>query len=410
MSVYDAAKTPDTSNSSVHSAVFSVLPIAAGLTAACSYYNQAMLGRISNEFGTGASVIVLIPALTQLGNALGVLLIAPIGDGVERKKLLVTTVWSLVLALCMASLAPSFLWLAVASFFIGLAASAPQQLVPLSVQLAHPLARGKVTGVMLSGILIGLLFSRAISGFVADLWHWRAMFLIAAASVAAIGLVLRWSLPRCEPVSRIGYTQLIGSLRFQLKLHPTLLRISCAQALLFASLLGFWSTMPLAVFEDSANMTSAGVGAIGFAGIGGVLAALYAGRCADRYGAGRVSLAGLTIVLCSFAFLALTGPSIWALIFGLLFLDAGVQSSHAANQSRICALDALARNRLNTIFMASVLLGGSCGAVLGGIIFVWFGWSGVCGFGIAATCLSFLLLPETRSSAWATFLRVPAKG
>ncbi|EKF17696.1 MFS transporter [Nitratireductor pacificus] len=393
----------------MQSSLLTVLSLSAGLTAACSYYNQSMLGNISDDFGLSASIVVLVPALTQLGNALGVLLIAPMGDSVDRKKLLILTISCLVLALTMAAVAPSFHWLAAASFLIGLTASVPQQLVPLSVHLASPQARGRVTGIMLSGILIGLLFSRAISGFVADHWNWRAMFLLAAISIAAVTALLARRLPRTAPAGQITYAELIGSLRSLIVAHPCLLRISCAQALLFSALLGFWSTLPLTVQDGPDGLSSAGIGAIGLAGIGGVIAASYAGRCADRYGAGRIASSGLFIVLSSFVFLAYSGTAVWSMVIGLFLMDAGVQASHAANQSRVCALDPAARNRLNTVFMASVLIGGSLGAILGGMVFAWLGWLGVCGLGMAAISLSYLLLPGSVPLAGERQLTVPAK-
>lgn len=177
-------------------ALIRLLAIAAGAAVANSYYNQAFLGHLTADFGLAAGAAAIIPVLTQAGNALGVLFLAPLGDRLERKSLILVTIAALVAALIGAALAPGFVWLVVASLAVGLFATVAQQLVPLAVHLAPPAERGRTLGKVTGGILIGILLARTVSGTISDLWGWPFVFWFAAALMIAIGLALALWLPR----------------------------------------------------------------------------------------------------------------------------------------------------------------------------------------------------------------------
>lgn len=374
------------------------LSTAAGLSVANSYYNQPMLSRLSSDFGLAAATVALVPVLTQFGNAIGVLFIAPLGDRIERKLLILVTITALVLALISAALANSFEWLVIASFFVGLFATVAQQLVPLSVHIAPAKMKGQVLGTVTGGILIGILLSRVLSGFVTDLWDWHIMFWVAALLMTLIGIALALMLPRVVPTTHVSYFNLIASLWSLLRTHALLRRAIVIQALIFAAFLGFWSNLAMHLAQEPFHLGSSWVGLVALVGAGGAIAAPVAGRFADRRGPEAVIALGAAMVVAAFvSFIAIQG-SIAALIIGVIVMDLGVQSSQVANQARVYALDPTARSRLNTIFMATMLLGGSLGAGAAGLAFSKFGWTGSCVFGAlsAGTALLIALIkPST---------------
>jgi len=371
-------------------ALLIVLSTSAGLAVANSYYNQPMLGQLARDFGLTAAAVASIPVLTQLGNAIGVLFIAPLGDRLERKRLILATTAALVAALVAAAISSTFMGLATASFLVGLFATVAQQIVPLSIHIAPPRSKGQVLGTITGGILLGILLSRTISGFITDWWDWHAMFWIAAVLMSIMGLVLAWKLPRVEPTTNVGYLSLLGSLWTLVRAHPLLRKAVFIQALVFAAFLAFWSNLAVLLATEPYNLGGSAVGLIALAGAGGALAAPIAGRFADKRGPASVVVAGTTMVIVAFVLFGAFQGSITVLVAGVIIMDLGVQSSQIANQARVYALDPTARSRLNTVFMATMLLGGSLGAGAGGIAFSIYGWTGTCVFGATAAVIACL--------------------
>ncbi|WP_051312667.1 MFS transporter [Pseudodonghicola xiamenensis] len=368
-----------------------LLAMGAGAAVANSYYNQALLGHLTADFGLRAGFAVTVPVLTQIGNAVGVLFLAPLGDRLERKSLILVTIGALAVALIGAAVSPGFIWLAVASLAVGLGATVAQQIVPLAVHLAAPAERGRVLGTVTGGILIGILLARAVGGLISDTWGWSVVFWFAAALMIVIGGALAIWLPRVPPTTTLSYPRLIGSLWRLIRSHRVLRRAVAVQFLIFAAFIGFWSTLALLLAEPVYGLGGAAVGLLALVGVAGALAAPMAGAMSDRYGAGPIVSIGACLVLIAFLVFWLWQASLVGLVVGILVLDLAVQSSQVANQARIYALDPTARSRLNTVFMATMLAGGAFGAGIGGAAYVYWGWSGVCAFGVLSAALAFLL-------------------
>jgi predicted MFS family arabinose efflux permease len=378
-------------------ALLAILSVSAGLAVANVYYNQSMLGRLAAEFDLSAGVAASISVVTQFGNAIGVILIAPLGDCGERKRLILLTVAALVVALVGAAIAPSFTWLVVASFLVGLFGTVAQQIVPLSVHVAPAQAKGQVLGIVTAGILVGILLSRTISGIVTDWWNWRIMFAIAAAIMSGVGAALAWKLPKVQPITRLPYVDLLGSFWPLLRDHGILRYAIAIQALVFGAFLAFWSNLAVFLSRKPFSLGASAVGLIALAGATGALAAPIAGRIADKRGPDLVIIAGALTVAVAFVLLAAFRQSLAVLVIGVVIMDVGVQASQVANQARVHALDPAARSRLNTIFMASMLFGGAIGAGIGGSAFSRFGWAGPCVLGTAAATAALVLaLIESR--------------
>jgi predicted MFS family arabinose efflux permease len=379
------------STSTVSPGLLTILAVGAGLTVANNYYNQAMLGILAHEFGLAAATVSILPVVTQLGNVAGIVFLAPLGDILERRALILLTMLGLIVALFAAAVAPGFLWLAAAGTAIGVCATVTQQIVPLAVHLAAPSDRGRVLGIVTGGILIGILLARTISGIVSDLWGWRAMFWAAGGLMLLTTAALTWRLPRVAPISDLNYPRLLGSLWTLVCSHRILRRAIAIQALIFAAFMGFWSNLAL-VFDAAPYFLGAtAVGLMALIGVAGALMAPLSGRFADRRGPGTIVSIAAGFLMVAFAIFGLFQGSLAAMIVGILIMDLAVQSSQVANQARVNALDPAARSRLNTIFMATMILGGACGAGAGGVAYSQWGWSGTCFFGAAFAAMALVL-------------------
>jgi len=386
---------PDPTNTrsipAISRGLLAILAVAAGLTVANNYYNQAMLGLLAHEFHLSAGTVSTLPVLTQLGNVAGILFLAPLGDRLERRFLILMTMAGLIAALVAAAIAPGFVWLTVAGIGIGLFATVTQQIVPLAVHLASPPERGRVLGIVTGGILVGILLARTISGFISDLWGWHAVFWTAAGLMLVTVTALAINLPRAEPITDLSYARLLGSLWTLVRAHRVLRQAITVQALIFAAFIGFWSNLALVLDGAPYRLGATAVGLMALVGVAGALAAPLAGRFADRRGPETIVSAGAMLVVLAFAIFGLLQGSLLGMIVGVLVMDLAVQSSQVANQACIYALDPTARSRLNTIFMAAMILGGAFGAGAAGLAYSLWGWSGTCIFGGVSAGIALLL-------------------
>lgn len=368
-----------------------LLAVAAGAAVANSYYNQAMLGHIGRDFAVSAASVAAIPVLTQFGNAIGVLFLAPLGDRLERRGLMLLTISALVIALLAAAAAPSFVALVIISLAIGGFATVAQQIVPFAVGIASDETRGRVLGTVTGGILLGILLARAFSGIASDLWGWRLVFVVAAGVMAAVGGLLAAMLPHVQPTTTLTYGHLLASLWRLVAAHPVLRRSTLIQCFVFMGFIGFWSSLALALEAPPYRLGASAVALLALVGAAGALVAPLAGRFSDRVGPRLVVTIGTSLALGSFILLLLGQGSMAVMVAGTLVLDLAVQTSQVANQTQVYALDRAARSRLNTVFMAAMLLSGSIGAGLGGCAFATWGWTGTCLFGALSSLLALLL-------------------
>ncbi|MCL4650188.1 MFS transporter [Burkholderia multivorans] len=367
-----------------------LLAAAAGLGVAPLYYAQPMLGALGPDLGASARAIGFVPTLTQLGYALGILLLAPLGDRFDRRRVIVAKAAALVVALLLAAVAPSLGLLLAASFAIGLTATMAQDVVPAAATLAHDQHRGRIVGTVMTGLLLGILLSRVVAGFVAETAGWRAMFALAAASVAAIGIVAARGLPRFAPTTQLPYRALIGSLRELWQRHRALRRAALAQGLLAIGFSAFWSTLAIMLHDAPFHLGSAAAGAFGLAGAAGALAAPIAGRLADRHGPEHVTRIGIGIATLSFAAMA-AAPAMPAhaqlalLAAAMIGFDLGVQATLIAHQAIVYRIDPASRSRLNAVLFVGMFIGMAAGAALGALLLAQLGWNAVIGLAVASS-------------------------
>lgn len=374
-----------------------LLATIAGVSVANIYYNQPLLESLRVSYKRDAAWVGVVPAATQLGYAAGMLLLAPLGDRFDRRRLILLQIAGLGLALGVAALAPSLAVLAMASLVIGVLATIAQQAVPFAAELAPPAERGHAVGTVMSGLLLGILLARTAAGFIAQYLGWRAVFAASVAALVVLAIVVATRLPNSRPTSTLPYGKLLGSMWHLARELPGLREASLTGAALFAAFSAFWSVLTLLLAGAPFHLGPQAAGLFGIVGAAGALAAPVAGRSADKRGPRAVISLSIGLIALSFVIFGLSSARLAGLVLGVILLDVGVQAAQISNQSRIYALKPEARSRVNTIFMVCYFVGGATGSAVGALAWRHFGWSGVCAAGLA-----FTLAAAARHMPWRT--------
>lgn len=368
-----------------------VLAVAAGLSAANLYYAQPLLASIAAELGTSEGTTGLIVTTAQIGYALGLALVVPIGDLIDRRRITSTLLGVATLTLIASAAAPNLAFLAVALLLVGLGSATAQVLVPLAAQLAGDGERGRVVGTVMTGLLLGILLARTVAGAVSGLVGWRGTFVFAAVAVAALAVVLRRELPEVPPVSAEPYPRLLRSVLTLLRDEPELRRSALLGGLSFGTFSLFWTTIAYHLAAPPFDYGDALIGVVGLAGAAGALLASVAGRLADR-GLAFPGRRVLSVVLtASFGILWVGRHSIVGILVGILVLDIAVQGVQVLNQSVIYDLAPRARSRINAAYMTIYFIGASAGSAAGAFAHERSGWAGAVGLGAALAALSLLV-------------------
>ncbi len=353
-----------------------------GLIVANIYYCQPLIILIAKEFNLTESKAGSIAFLTQAGYAVGLFFLVPLGDMFEKKKQILNITGLAVLSLLIAGFSNTFLILAISSVLIGASSIVPQLILPLTATLSDEKSRGHNIGIVMSGLLVGILASRAISGIVGDLLGWRAMFLIAAVICVLLIFLMNVRFPQSKPMFKGSYMDLMKSMFGYIKSQPVLREASIINFFAFIVIMGFWTTMVLYLSNAPHQFTTTQIGLFGIAGAAGALAAPLVGKFSGSKNPRKNLMIGFVLELISVVLFYFTDHSIFLFIIGIILVDIGQQAIHVTNQTRIYALVPEARNRLNTIFMSVSFVGASCGSALGLWLWSLGGWAMFC-YGIA---------------------------
>ena len=369
-----------------------VFAIACGLVAANIYYAQPMLETIARQFHATSAAVGQVVTLTQLGFAAGLLVLVPLGDLLDRRRLIAVTLLVATASLIALALAPTLAVLLVAGLVVGLTSVVAQILVPFAATLANNASRGRVVGFVMSGLLLGILLSRTIAGLISQVAGWRAVYGGAAALTAALIVVLWRELPEvARPAQGTSYARLLRSVFAIAREEPLLRRRATYGALSFASFSALWTSIAFLLARPPYSYSQAVIGLFGLVGVAGALAASVAGHWADRGLARRTTGGFIGTALLGWGLIALGGASVIALIAGILLLDLGAQGIHITNQSEIYRLRPDARSRLTAVYMTTYFLGGALGSATSATIYAVAGWSGVAALGAVFVGLALLL-------------------
>ena len=365
---------------------------AAGVVNANLYYNQPLLADMARSFHASVTQIGSVAMLVQVGCAAGVLLVVPLGDVIDRRRLLSMMCVFAAAALVGVAAAPNLGVMALASFALGLASIVPQLLLPFAADLAEPKTKGHALGVVLGGLLMGMVLGRALSGYIGGQFGWRAMYWMATAFVLATALVLRIWLPRTRPRTDLSYGRLLLSLGRLLAEQPVLRETAFTGAMLFGGLCAFWSTLIFRLEAPPYYFGSKEAGLIGMAGLVGALAPWVTGRWNDKYDARRLTLYFAVLALLAFLAFWTLGHHLWWLVLGAMAIDIGSQCGSLCCHTRNYRLLPNATNRAATAYISITFLGGSLGTRAATYAWQHFGYTGVCAVGISMLSLAVISL------------------
>lgn len=367
--------------------------LACGLIVANLYYAQPLVGLIGADLGLSHATVSLVVTLTQLGYGLGLLLLVPLGDRFENRRLSVGLLTLVALSLIAVATARGPALFLLATFGMGLCCVAAQILVPFAASLAPPAERGRVVGNVMSGLLVGILLARPLSSFVAEFGGWRAIYAISAVAIAVLAVALRRLLPLRQPApSDLSYGALIRSLWHLFRDTPLLRRRATYHAAMFGAFSAFWTMIALRLGDAPFDFSQRDIALFALAGASGALSAPLAGRLADRgltrlATGGAFLLAGLSFVLAGWG--GAVG-SLWLLLAAAVILDFAVSVNLVLGQRAIYMLGDEVRGRLNALYMALFFGGGAAGSALAGLAYASGGWTRVCEAAFVALALTTL--------------------
>jgi predicted MFS family arabinose efflux permease len=368
-----------------------LLALTAGAAAANLYYIQPLLDKVAAVFHVSDGTAGLLVTCTQIGYVVGLALLVPLGDLYERRRLITIMMLLSAAATAACGAAPSFSILAAALVAVGVLAAVAQIVVPLSSALAAPQERGRVVGTVMSGLLIGILAARTLSGVIAEVGGWRLSFVVASGGLLALSVLLRYGLPLAPPTEEIRYQDALRSVLELIRSQPVLRQRMALGACGFASFSILWTSIAFLLGGSPYHYGEGVIGLFGLAGLAGALSAPLAGRAADHGHSSLGTTAFLVSVLASWGLLALGRTSLVALLAGIVLLDAGVQGAHILNQTKIYGLSAEARSRLTTAYMVAMFLGGVAGSLLSATVYSVSGWRATCALGAGVALLSIAL-------------------
>ncbi|HEY3725863.1 MAG TPA: MFS transporter [Solirubrobacteraceae bacterium] len=367
-----------------------LLAVSCGAAVANLYYAQPLLHTLAHAFDVSEGTAGLLITITQVGYVVGLALLVPLGDLLERRRMIAVTLLLSAAALAVAAAAPGFTVFASAILIVGITSTVAQVIVPMSSSLASENQRGQVVGTVMSGLLVGILVARTVSGLVAAALGWRTVFAVGAVAMVALAAILHRALPEVPPTDEMSYTGLLESVLSLIREEPVLRRRMIIGAFTFGCFSTLWTSIAFLLSGAPYHYGNAVIGLIGLAGAAGAVAASVSGRLSDRGYGRRTTTVSLIIVLASWAVLAVGKTSLVAVIIGIAVLDLGVQSVHIGNQSAIYALRPEARSRLTTAYMVSFFSGGALLSAISTGVYASSGWIGVCVLGAVTAALALL--------------------
>lgn len=378
-------------NAGVSTGLLVGLTLTAALSIANLCYFQPMAELLQSDFGTTKFVANLATTLTQAGYTLGILFLVPTGDMFNRKKLMLVIYGFLLIGLIATALAPTITVVLGACLLVGVGVCAAQILVPMVSLLSKPENKSRNVGYMVSGILIGMLMSRVLSGFIGERWGWRTMFWIATAIIICCTLFVMWRMPNVAPTYKGSYKNLLLSILQLIRNEHDVAICAVRSGLVFGTFQAMWSTISFRMADAPFHAGADVVGMFGLCGIAGALVASGIGGMVHKVGTRNMNLFGASAVMLAWLSMWLFQNHYWGMILGVVLIDGGVQACNVTNQTYMFSRVQTAVSRVNTVFMGCMFIGGSIGTFLAGAALDVMGWDGVCLLGLIMTCCSLAI-------------------
>ncbi|RQH15014.1 MFS transporter [Bradyrhizobium sp. RP6] len=382
------------------SAMALLLALACGLSVANIYFAQPLLDAMAEDLGIAPAAIGMVVTFTQIGYALGLILIVPLGDLWDRRRLIAGQIALSATGLVVVGTASHTAVLLAGLTLVGVLAVVVQILVAFAATLATPDGRGRAIGTVTSGVVGGILLARFASGALADIGGWRTVYLVSAGLMLAMAILLLRVLPRGPHAAMAGssYLSLLRSTAALFAEEPILRDRALFAFLIFADLNVFWTSIVLPLSAPPFTLSHTAIGLLGVAGFAGALGARNAGRLADLGWAQRTTGLSLMLMLAAWGAIACLHVSLWFVVAGVIMLDLGLQAVHVTSQSLIVAARPDAASRLVGGYMVFYSIGSAAGGIAATMVYAMMGWGGVCmlGSGISAAALLVWVINASR--------------
>lgn len=375
-------------NEGIERSLLLTMAVIAGLTVANCYYNQPLLEMIRHDMDVSQHEANLITVVTQIGYALGLCFLIPMGDLYSRRRIIVINM-SVAAVMAVIIAFAQRVWIVWgASLLLGACSVIPQFFIPIAGQYSEKKNKSRNMGIVLSGLLTGILASRVVSGYVGEWLGWREMFIIAALIMIVCMILTLKIMPQIDSNYIGTYRGLMKSV-FHIVANNARIRLYAIRAAFsFGSMMAIWSCLAFRLAQAPFFSGSEMVGTLGMCGIAGALAASGLGKLVNQWGIRRMSLYGACLQLVAWTTAYLFGDTYMGLIVAIILVDIGLQCLQLSNQSGCIQEMPEASNRANTIFMTTYFIGGSFGTYCAGLAWTHEGWMGVCAVGAVLAAIS----------------------
>lgn len=340
------------------------MAVVAGICVSNIYYAQPILHQIAETFKVNESKMGIMVGLGQVGYGAGLLTLVPLGDKVNRKKLILILLAILFCILAGIGMVSNYYFIFLFSLLLGLTAVAAQVILPMAAELSGN-EKGKNVGIIFTGILVGILMARVFSGYISEWSNWKMVYYISAGFTILCLAFVYFKLPSVQPTFSESYLKLISSSFYQLKRFPQLRLYALMGGIAFSIFCSFWTTLTFLLVEKPYRYSSDTIGLFGMLGIAGALVAPMIGKASDKGGSGKTQLIASIVLLFGSTVIFLLPNYLTSIILAVIFIDIGVQSIQVTNVAQIYRLDQKANSRINTIYMTSYFAGGAIGTFIG---------------------------------------------
>ncbi|WP_197379411.1 MFS transporter [Mycolicibacterium mengxianglii] len=360
------------------------LSVACSLTVSVIYIPQSLLTSIAGDLGVSHGLASVLAAITQVGYAVGILLLVPLAARLEVRKQVTYQTLALTCTLLLAAVVPN-VFAAIAAFLaVGLVANVSQVLIPAANRMSADDRRGKTNSVLVGALLVGIFGGRVVASLCTEWIGWRGTVVVSALAVAASIPSTRWAL-RKAPLPEGGvltHSRLVLATLRRASSNPILVRSALTQACVLATFNALWTVMVLHLTGPELSWTLGEAGLFGLVGLVAGFFTPYAGRLIDRHGARRMTGCFLLVLLTAMMAILLTSNT--PVAFGAVMFVAtwANQSALSGNQVRALATDPERSAQLNTVFSFIVFLGGGIGGLLGPLMYAWHGIDAVATVGV----------------------------
>ncbi|ENW90466.1 MULTISPECIES: MFS transporter [Acinetobacter] len=359
-----------------------LMALACGLCAGSAYFNQPLIYSIEKSLGISTSQAGFAVVVAQIGYGLGLMLLVPLGDLLNKRKLIVSLMVFAAISQILLSLSSSLSGLYFFTLCATFGAISAQVLIPFASTISPPESSAAIVGKLMSGLVMGIILSRTFAGFVSTYWSWEGVYLSSGILTLGFALLMWHKLPNTQPQPGLTVTGIYRSLFKLARHHPHLIRRACAGALGFGILSMVFTSMTFVLGSAPYHFSDFEIGLFGLLGVIGIYSASWSGKTVGQGKENLVATLCISLMLLSCIPLFFAQQNIVVYAIGVLMSYFGLTAFHVLNQNLVYRIDIKARSRINAVYMTIYFSGAAIGSL--GAVYAWehFEWIGCVALGL----------------------------